>query len=201
MNETIEQLNTLWKALLKLYEDKKQLPLGYYYQPYHLVNARKEDQEIELWNWISQWKDKLTAENLAALASVESNIASCRLKLNSHLIKLSLKGFVIVPINEFVSEDLVLFNPAISLLAPTLEMVKRRKSELLQVREFETLCMFRNQEKAILNLVCQEFQILYPGVYFKKSWFRKNELVFLPSGTFEMKALLKRASRETYKNN
>lgn len=201
MDETIEQLNTLWKALLKLYEDKKQLPLGRYYQPYYLMNARKEDQKVELWNWINQWKDKLTVENLAALASVENNITSCRLKLNSHLIKLSLEGVVIVPISEFVSADLLLFSPEISVLAPILEMIKHRKSELLQVREFESLCMFRGQEKTILNLVCQEFQILYPEVYFKKSWFRKNELVFLPSGTFEMTALLKRASRETYKNN
>jgi hypothetical protein len=197
MNDTIEQLNIFWRILLRLYEKKDSLPLGNFNPRYYLINGRKEDQEIEISNWLNQWAGKLTKQNWDDLKEVTDEIDKYCLQLNEKLMELSLKGSIIVPFTDFTPADLHAFSIAMRDEAITLAVIRKTKPGLLKARDFETLCQLRNKEKAIIGLVCKEFQDNYPGIYFKKSWFNTAEVFHLPSKRYELQKCLRRISRNS----
>ena len=49
--------------------------------------------------------------------------------------------------------------------------------------------------------VSKEFARRFPGIYFEKSWFSKNEILHLPSGIYGLEARIKRLGRDCFKNN
>lgn len=201
MNDTIEQLNILWSILLRLYEKKDSLPLGSFNSRYYLINGRREDQEIEISNWLNQWAGELTKRNWDDLKEITHEIDKYYLQLNEKLMEVSLKGSIIVPFTDFTPADLNAFSMAMRDEASTLEAIRKTKSELLKTRDFETLCQFRNKEKAIIDLVCKEFQDNYPGTYFKKSWSKSAEVFHLPSKRYELQKCLRRISRNSVMYN
>lgn len=201
MNDTIEHLNILWSILLQLYEKKESLPLGSFNSRYYLINGRREDQEIEISNWLNHWIPKLTKKNLEDVKEVTHEIDKCCFQLNEKLMELSLTGFTVVPITDFTPSDIENFNQSLLPHAQEFEMIKKKKSACLKIRDFEMLCLYRNKEKEIISYVSKEFARRFPGIYFEKSWFSKNEILHLPSGIYSLEARIKRLGRDCFKNN
>ena len=113
-----------------------------------------------------------------------------------------MNGFAVVSIDDFTPEDLLLFSEDTVTLSAKLGEVKKKKVKLIKQEKFNELCRCRVEEKAILAAVADQFAKNYPGLYFKASPYRINEVVFWPTGgNCDMKNLVKRAAREIYKNN
>ena len=184
--QLIERLNLLWVDLLRANERKARLPLAGFDAPLYFISADWQNQKAELRNHFALWRDKLTKENLAALDAARAEIAGLRKQLNSLLSRLSLAGFTIASLDD---------------LTPELRDIKERKLLLVRQKKFEELARLRFEEEALLAAITEHFAEDDPVRHFKASWYQEKELIFLPSGNHESRALLKRLSREAYKSN
>jgi hypothetical protein len=184
--QLIERLNLLWVDLLRAYEKKARLPLAGFDAPLHFISADWERQRTELRNHFAKWDGKLTRENLAALDATRAEIAGLRKKLNGLLSRLCLAGFTIASLDD---------------LTPGLRDIKERKLLLVRQKKFEELARLRFDEEALAATIMEHFAKDDPVLHFKASWYKERELIFLPSGNHESRALLKRLRREVYKNN
>jgi hypothetical protein len=184
--QLIERLNLLWVDLLRAYKRKERLPLAGFDAALYFISADWNHQRAELRNHFAQWRDKLTKENLAALDVARAEIAGLRKQLNRLLSRLSLAGFTIASLDD---------------LTPELRDIKARKQLLVRQKNFEELARLRFEEEALLAAITESFAKDDPILHFKASWYKEKELIFLPSGNYESRALLKRLSREAYKSN
>jgi hypothetical protein len=182
----IRRLNLLWVDLLRAYEKKARLPLAGFDAPLHFISADWEHQRTELRNHFVHWRDKLTKENLAALDAARAETASLRKQLNRLLSRLCLAGFTMASVDD---------------LAPELRDIKERKLLLVRQKKFEELARLRFDEEVLLAAILEHFAKDDPILHFKASPYQEKELLFLPSGNHEIRALLKRLSKEAYKNN
>ena len=64
-------------------------------------------------------------------------------------------------------------------LAPKLEEIKAQKARFLKQVKYDEVCRCQGEEKAILEMVAKIFAKDFPGLYFKASWYREREIVFL----------------------
>jgi len=198
----IDRLNLLWADLLRAYAIKAKLPLANLDKTYNFISADWDYAKVELRAYFEQWRGLLTGENLAAFRTITREISGLRQKLNMVIFGLCMDGFAVVSIDDFTTEDLMLFNENTRSLAPMLAEVKKKKGELIKAQQFGEVCGYRVEEKVILGEVADQFAKNNPGLYFKASWYREKEVIFWPTGSkYDMKGLVKRAARETYKSN
>jgi hypothetical protein len=184
--QLISRLNLLWVQLLRACKKKERLPLAGFDAPLYFISADWEHQKAELRNHFAKWRGKLTRENLAALDVARAEIAGLRKQLNGLLSRLSLAGFTIASLDD---------------LTPELRDIKARKLLLVKQKKFEELARLRFEEEARLAAITEHFAEDDPVRHFKTSWYKEKELIFLPSGNHESRALLKRLSTEAYKSN
>jgi hypothetical protein len=182
----IRRLNILWVDLLREYEKKARLPLAGFDAALYFISADWERQRAELRNHFAHWRDKVTKENLAALAAARAETASLRKQLNRLLSRLCLAGFTIASVDD---------------LTPELRDIKERKLLLVRQKKFEELARLRFDEEVLLDAILEHFAEDDPILHFKASPYQERELLFLPSGNHECRALLKRLTKGAYKNN
>lgn len=197
----IGRLNFLWSELIQAYTAKEKLPLANLDAPFYFISADWKQQKVELHNHFEQWRGQVTKENLAALDAARAEIAGLNKQLNRLLSRLCLAGFTIVSFDDLTPEDLLLFSEEARNLSSTLKEIKAQKLILIQQKKLEEVARLHFKEKALLASIMESFAQDHPGLYFKDSWYKEKELLFLPSGKFEMKVLIKRLTRSTYKNN
>ena len=202
IDAVVDRLNLLWIELLRVYAAKEKLPLAGLYTPHYYISADPEGQEVERRNYLEHWRGKVTKENLSALNAIQRDINDLEQKLNAVISGLCIDGFAVVSIEDFTPEDLLLFSEQTASLSPELEKVKAQKARQLEQKKYDRACYYRGEEKAILATVADRFAKDYPGVYFKASWYRENEVVFWPTGSnCDMKELVKRAAKDTCGGN
>ena len=108
----------------------------------------------------------------------------------------------IISIDSFTPEDLLLFSEDTKSFSSKLAEIKAQKALLLEQKKYDWACYYRGEEKAILEAVTNRFAKDYPGLYFKASHYRQNEVIFMPTdSSCDMKELVKRAARKANKNN
>jgi hypothetical protein len=201
IEDSISRLNLLWAELLRVYAIKEKLPLAGLDQPYHPLNYDWVLQRVEIRNHYNQWKGKMTDENIAAFRVIRAEIIGLNQKVSSVISRLCIDGVTIISIDSFTLEDLLLFSEDTKSLAPKLEEIKAQKARFLEQKNYGRACYYRGEEKAILEVVAKRFEKDYPGLYFKASWYKDGEIVFKPSGNWEMRVLIERISRSAYKYN
>jgi hypothetical protein len=201
IEDSIDRLNLLWAELLRVYAIKEKLPLAGLDTPYYPISADWQEQRIQIRNHYNQWKGKMTDENIAAFRAIREEINGLKQKVNSIISLLCMEEVTVVSLGELIPIDLLLFSEETASLAPKLEEIKAQKARFLKQKKYERACYYRGEEKAILEVVAKRFEKDYPGLYFKASWYREREIVFLPTGNWEMRALIERISRSAYKNN
>lgn len=201
IEDSIGLMNLLWSKLLLAYAIKDKLPLAGLDTPYYPISADWEEQRIQIRNHYNQWKGKMTDENIAAFRAIRAEIIGLNQKVSSIISRLCIDGVTIISIDSFTLEDLLLFSEDTKSLAPKLEEIKAQKARFLEQKNYGRACYYRSEEKAIFELVTKRFVSDYPGLYFKASWYKDGEIVFKPSGNWEMRVLIERISRSAHKSN
>jgi hypothetical protein len=202
IEDWINQLNILWAELLRVYAIKEKLPLAGLDIPYYYLSPDREGQQVELRNYMEQWRGKKTSENLKEFYAIQDEIRDLEEKFNAVISRLRTDEVTIISIDDFSPEDLLLFGEDTISLSQKLEEVKTQKARLLEQKKYDWACYYRGEEKAILEAVANRFAKDYPGLYFKASHYRQNDVIFMPTGSnCDMKELIERVSRKAYKNN